>query len=607
MADFTFLERIGHGSFGTVFKVKRKADGGLYVVKQVKILTMSRKEQEAAINEVRILASLNSPYVIRYYDSFIDGDSLNIVMELAENGTLSDALKRSRLKNLPERTVWKYFIQLTLGIYHIHQRNIVHRDLKALNVLLDADDCIKIADLGVAKVLTTHLRAAHTGVGTPYYLSPEVAQQKPYNAKSDVWALGCILYELCTRRHPFVASTQAQLFQQIVRGSYRPISSQYGRDVARLIKVCLTRDVGRRPTPLDLIRRPEFVAKAEELGIELPAGVSAAAVALATGGAVSVPRAAAASSGGPVASSVPPPPRRPASQLRVGQSQLRPLAAAPAAAKRAARPASARERASAPAAVPRSSPPPGRSPPQLARKSVGGAATVQPTPFGAVVVGAAAKKKMPAYMRPLRRPASAGMHRRGESQVELAAKRRQALAQRPLSAAVGLRQTAAAAKARQVPPPPPPAQQSLVAPTPAPNPAAAAAAATRTPLRQPVYISRVPPPPPRAAAARASALASGAGDADAPSARGSRQAALPFRAGRPASAPVRLSVRAPAQRLVVRQGEGEARQGGALARPAGVNLIAARPTRPSSARPSIHDMRKVQSKEAAEVAMLPGY
>ena len=142
----------------------------------------------------------------RYYDSFIDGDSLNIVMELAEHGNLSQWLKRHRAKPVPEKTVWRFFIQLVAGMHHIHERNIVHRDLKALNIMLDKSDNIKIGDLGVAKVLTTHLRAAHTGVGTPYYLSPEVAQRRPYNAKSDVWALGCILYECCTRRHPFTGA-----------------------------------------------------------------------------------------------------------------------------------------------------------------------------------------------------------------------------------------------------------------------------------------------------------------------------------------------------------------------------------------------------------------
>jgi hypothetical protein len=176
---------------------------------------------------------------------------------------------------VPENIVWKFFIQLVAGMHHIHERNIVHRDLKALNILLDRADNIKIGDLGVAKVLTTRLRAAHTGVGTPYYLSPEVAQRRPYNAKSDVWALGCILYECCTRRHPFNGNTQAQLFQQIIRGNYRPISSQYSAEVGALLKACLTRSVESRPSPLQILSRPAVVAKAAELRIELPRDVRA--------------------------------------------------------------------------------------------------------------------------------------------------------------------------------------------------------------------------------------------------------------------------------------------------------------------------------------------
>lgn len=215
LKDFEFQEKIGSGAFGTVYRVRRKVDGNVYVIKKVKILMMSRKEQESAINEVRIMASLDNPYVIKYYDSFIDGDSLNIVMELAEKGNLGVMLKKARSKGLSENTVWKLFIQMVLGIFHIHARNIVHRDMKPLNILLDKQGNVKIGDLGVAKVLTTHLRAAHTGVGTPYYLSPEVAQRRPYNAKSDVWALGCILYECCTGRHPFTGNSQQQLFKEV--------------------------------------------------------------------------------------------------------------------------------------------------------------------------------------------------------------------------------------------------------------------------------------------------------------------------------------------------------------------------------------------------------
>jgi serine/threonine protein kinase len=163
LKDFEFQEKIGHGAFGTVYRVRRKGmyqfvhpapniirshgatcrnstavDSNVYVIKKVKILLMSRKEQEAAINEVRIMASLDNSFVIKYYDSFIDGDSLNIVMELAEHGNLSAMLKvsayaisnsafwrprnrnhlqRHRSNNLSENMVWKIFIQMTLGLY----------------------------------------------------------------------------------------------------------------------------------------------------------------------------------------------------------------------------------------------------------------------------------------------------------------------------------------------------------------------------------------------------------------------------------------------------------------------------------------------------------
>ena len=95
---------------------------------------------------------------------------------------------------LPEQKVWSYFIQMCLGMEYLHQKKILHRDIKSMNVFLSKEDRLRIGDLGVAKVLSHTAAFAKTIVGTPYYLSPELCEEKPYNVKSDVWALGCVLY-----------------------------------------------------------------------------------------------------------------------------------------------------------------------------------------------------------------------------------------------------------------------------------------------------------------------------------------------------------------------------------------------------------------------------
>ncbi|CAE7938502.1 NEK5, partial [Symbiodinium sp. KB8] len=172
---------------------------------------MSDKEQQAAYTEVRLLYEMDSPYVVEYYDSFLDDDRLNIVMEYCDRGDLQQALKRQGGKPVPEETIWGVFIQIALGLHDLHAARILHRDMKSANVFMKSTAEVKIGDLGVARLLGTQSQFAKTCVGTPYYLSPELCQGHAYNAKSDLWALGCVLYEMATLQHPFEASNQGAL------------------------------------------------------------------------------------------------------------------------------------------------------------------------------------------------------------------------------------------------------------------------------------------------------------------------------------------------------------------------------------------------------------
>ena len=163
------------------------------------------------MQQARVLAGMDSKYVIKYYDCFLEDGKLNIVMQFAPNGTLHSRLHAQRGKALPEEKVWKFFIQALLGLRHVHSKKIIHRDIKSLNLFFDADDNVLVGDLGIAKVLSPNTMFARTIVGTPYYLSPELCEDKPYNEKSDVWALGVVLYEMLTGRPPFLADTAVAL------------------------------------------------------------------------------------------------------------------------------------------------------------------------------------------------------------------------------------------------------------------------------------------------------------------------------------------------------------------------------------------------------------
>lgn len=156
-----------------------------------------------------MLKNLNSPNVVSYKNSFCDKRVLIIVMEYCDStfprihiigGDLASAIKKKQSlgTRFSEDEIMHWFIQICVALNYIHSMRIMHRDLKSSNVFLTANNCVKIGDFGISKVLQGTLEAAVTVVGTPYYMSPEVCQNKPYTLKSDIWALGCLLYELCT-------------------------------------------------------------------------------------------------------------------------------------------------------------------------------------------------------------------------------------------------------------------------------------------------------------------------------------------------------------------------------------------------------------------------
>ena len=128
-------------------------------------------------------------------------------------------------------------------------------------MFLTREDKIKIGDLGVARELNQTANMAHTVVGTPYYLSPELCEEKPYNNKSDIWSLGCVLYELCTLRHPFEATNQGALALKILRAQYAPIPATYSRSLKDLVDRMLTKDYRKRPDIEQILKLESMVEK----------------------------------------------------------------------------------------------------------------------------------------------------------------------------------------------------------------------------------------------------------------------------------------------------------------------------------------------------------
>ena len=272
--DYKIKDRIGVGSYGIVYKVtKKNNDKQIYVLKQIPFnlkVDINNETLIEAKNEALILSKLKHKYIVKYYDSFQDNNNLNIVMEYCEYGDLDSYIKnlKKNNKHLSENQIWKFFIEICTGLSYMHNKKILHRDMKSSNIFLTKNLDIKIGDLGVAKALKNTLHA-HTFIGTPYYLSPEICEEKPYNEKSDVWALGCILYELINLKHPFNASNQAALFLKILNGKYENFSNiyKYSDELLKFIDLLLEKDLNKRPSMKDIIFNPIFKNKAKLLGL----------------------------------------------------------------------------------------------------------------------------------------------------------------------------------------------------------------------------------------------------------------------------------------------------------------------------------------------------
>ncbi|KAL0479454.1 serine/threonine-protein kinase Nek, partial [Acrasis kona] len=241
--DFDSYEQVGSGTFGVVYKCRRKIDNRIYALKTVQL--KSQQEFEATVKEIHILAGLKHKHIIKYYDCFPCGGNtkLNIVMEYAGKGTLHDLI-RSRQQLIPEAEVWKYFCHILTALNYVHSNNILHRDMKPMNVFLDDRYDCKLGDFGVSKVLDQPLDLAATLIGTPLYMSPELCKNIPYDARSDVWALGCILYELCALSHPFehaileYQKNQLALMQAVTSGKWDRdvIKRNYSKNLLQVIE-----------------------------------------------------------------------------------------------------------------------------------------------------------------------------------------------------------------------------------------------------------------------------------------------------------------------------------------------------------------------------------
>jgi NIMA (never in mitosis gene a)-related kinase 1/4/5 len=259
--DFLIEKKLGDGAFSTVYSVKRLSNGERYALKKVKMGKLTEKERMSALNEIRILASINHPNVIAYKEAFFETkeDSLCIIMELADDGDLLQAIdqRKKTQRKYTEDQVWHFFIQVCRGLKALHDLKIVHRDIKCANIFLTKDGVVKLGDLNVSKVAKMGMLSTQTG--TPYYASPEVWKDKPYDNRSDIWSLGCVVYEMITLLPPFRAQSMAGLATKVTKGQYESIPNKFSVDLSQMVRSLLQVEPRNRPTIDKVLANPGLV------------------------------------------------------------------------------------------------------------------------------------------------------------------------------------------------------------------------------------------------------------------------------------------------------------------------------------------------------------
>lgn len=257
MENYLFVRVVGKGSYGEVNLVRHKSDRKQYVIKKLNLRTSSRRERRAAEQEAKLLSQLKHPNIVTYRESWEGEDcQLYIVMGFCEGGDLYHRLKQQKGELLPERQVVEWFVQIAMALQYLHEKHILHRDLKTQNIFLTKTNIIKVGDLGIARVLENQNDMASTLIGTPYYMSPELFSNKPYNYKSDVWALGCCVYEMATLKHAFNAKDMNSLVYRIVEGRLPQMPSKYDPQLGELIKRMLCKKPEDRPDVKHILRQP---------------------------------------------------------------------------------------------------------------------------------------------------------------------------------------------------------------------------------------------------------------------------------------------------------------------------------------------------------------
>jgi mitogen-activated protein kinase kinase kinase len=257
---------IGSGSFGTVYLGMNAFTGELMAVKQVELMTdvntedQSRKKSmlDALQREMHLLKELQHENIVQYLGSNLEENFLNIFLEYVPGGSVASLLANYGV--FEESLIRNFIRQILHGLNYLHGKNIIHRDIKGANVLVDNKGCIKISDFGISKKIDTKLLTSNrvSLQGSIFWMAPEVVKQTSYTSKADIWSLGCLVIEMFSGAHPFPEFTQMQAIFRLGNSGTPGIPSECSDEAKGFLSLTFAIDHNERPTASELLDH-EFV------------------------------------------------------------------------------------------------------------------------------------------------------------------------------------------------------------------------------------------------------------------------------------------------------------------------------------------------------------